>query len=120
VVEDNIDAAHMLEFALTVEGHDVRLAFDGQTAIAAAEVFKPEALVLDIGLPGRNGYEVARIVRQLPGLADVVIIAATGYGQDVDREKGREAGFDHYFVKPIELDDLMRALAVGRTEHQQR
>lgn len=111
VVEDNADAARMLEVALTLEGHDVRLAFDGAKAVESAKAFEPDAIVLDIGLPRMSGYDVARAIRQLPRLADVNIIAATGYGQEEDRERGFAAGFDHYLVKPIELDALLHALA---------
>jgi PAS domain S-box-containing protein len=115
VVEDNIDAAQLLQFALESEGHQVRVTFDGVDAVAAAAAFKPDAVVLDIGLPRMNGYDVARAIRQLPGLADVVIIAATGYGQDADRQKSHDAGCDYHLVKPIELQALLQALAAGRT-----
>jgi two-component system, sensor histidine kinase len=92
----------------------VRLAFDGRDAITAATTFKPDAIVLDIGLPRMNGYEVARAIRLLPGLADVVITALTGYGQDADRQKSREAGCDYHLVKPVELQPLLRTLVAGR------
>jgi CheY-like chemotaxis protein len=101
--------------ALALEGHEVRLAFDGRDALEAAKEFAPDAVVLDIGLPRMNGYDAARAIRQLPGLADVLIIALTGYGQAADCEKSREAGFDAHLVKPVELDALLRALAAGRT-----
>ena len=114
VVDDNVDATQMLEVALKLEGHDVRVAFDGRDAVDAAASYRPDVIVLDIGLPRMNGYDVARTVRQLPGLANVLIIAATGYGQDGHRQKSREAGFDHHLVKPIELDALLRALVAGR------
>jgi PAS domain S-box-containing protein len=115
VVDDNVDAAKMLELALTLEGHQVRLAFDGQDATEAAAMFEPDAVVLDIGLPRMNGYEAARAIRDIPGLGRVLIIAATGYGQDIDREKSRDAGFDLHLVKPIDLDELLQALHVPRT-----
>ena len=115
VVEDNIDAANMLKVALGLEGHEVRLAFDGPDAIQAAALFQPEAIVLDLGLPRMNGYDAARAIRQLPGLANVLIIAATGYGQEADRQKSRDAGIDEHLVKPIELEALLRALSEGRT-----
>ncbi len=111
VVEDNADAARMLEVALTLEGHEVQVAFDGAKAIESAKTFEPDAVVLDIGLPQVSGYDVARAIRQLPSRAHINIIAATGYGQEEDREKGFEAGFDHYLIKPIELDALLNALA---------
>jgi PAS domain S-box-containing protein len=115
VVEDNVDAAQLLQFALESEGHQVQVAFDGLDAVEVAAAFKPDAVVLDIGLPRMNGYDAARAIRLLPGLADIVIIAATGYGQDADRQKSREAGCDHHLVKPIELRSLLLAIAAGRT-----
>ena len=114
LVEDNVDAARMLELSLTLEGYEVRLAFDGLSAIDAAAAFGPEVVVLDIGLPRMNGYDSARAIRQLPGLADVHIIAVTGYGQVADYEKSREAGVDAHLVKPVELDALLLTVAEGR------
>jgi CheY-like chemotaxis protein len=115
VVDDNVDAARMLELALSLEGHQVRLAFDGHDAVEAAAAFQPDAIVLDIGLPRMNGYEAARGIRRIPGLGGVLIIAATGYGQDIDREKSRDAGFDLHLVKPIDLDALLHAIDADRT-----
>jgi PAS domain S-box-containing protein len=115
VVEDNVDAARMLELALAIEGHDVRLAFDGRDAVELAAQYRPEVVVLDIGLPRMNGYDVARAIRKLPGLAGVHIIGVTGYGQAAETEKSREAGFDTHLVKPVELDILLRTIAFGRT-----
>jgi two-component system, sensor histidine kinase len=114
IVEDNIDAAEMLQVALEWEGHTVRLAGDGEEAIAAAAAFQPDTIVLDIGLPRMNGYEVARAIRQIPGLRDVVIVAATGYGQDADRHKSQAAGINQHLVKPIKLEALLHAFAVER------
>jgi CheY-like chemotaxis protein/anti-sigma regulatory factor (Ser/Thr protein kinase) len=113
IVEDNADAARMLEVALTLEGHEIQVAFDGASAVARAAAFRPDALILDIGLPGMNGYEVARAIRQLPGLADIVIVGVTGYGQAADYEHSRRAGFDAHLVKPIEIETLLDALAAG-------
>jgi PAS domain S-box-containing protein len=118
VVEDNADAARMLEVALTLEGHEVRVAPDGIAAVAAAGAFRPDAIVLDIGLPGMNGYEVAEAIRGLPDLADVLIVGVTGYGQAADYEESRRAGFDAHLVKPIEIDTLLDALAAGRPRGQ--
>ena len=115
VVDDNVDAARMLELALSLEGHQVRLAFDGYDAVEAAAEFQPDAVVLDIGLPRMNGYEAARGIRRIPGLGGVLIIAATGYGQDIDREKSRDAGFDLHLVKPIDLDALLHAIDADKT-----
>jgi PAS domain S-box-containing protein len=114
VVEDNIDAARMLEIALTLEGHEVRLAFDGSDAVETAAQFRPDAVVLDIGLPRLNGYDAARAIRRIPDLAGVFIVAVTGYGQVADYEHGVEAGFDAHLVKPIDIDTLLNALDAGR------
>jgi PAS domain S-box-containing protein len=115
LVEDNVDAAQMLQIALELEGHKVCLAFDGDQAIAMATTFQPDAVILDLGLPGLNGYDAARAIRLVPGLENVLLIAATGYGQQGDRERSRAAGFDHHLVKPIDLDMLIATLAAGRT-----
>jgi PAS domain S-box-containing protein len=115
VVEDNVDAARMLEIALTLEGHQVKLAFDGSDALETAAAFHPDAVVLDIGLPRMNGYDAARAMRQLPDLADVFIVAVTGYGQVQDYQRGQEAGFDAHLVKPIDIDTLLNTLAAGRS-----
>ena len=114
VVEDNVDAARMLELALTLEGHQVAVAFDGHAALQVVGAFQPDVVILDIGLPRVNGYEVARAIRQLPGLANVHIIAVTGYGQLVDQDRSREAGFDTHLVKPVQLDELLRIVEAGR------
>jgi PAS domain S-box-containing protein len=113
VVEDNIDAARMLELALSLEGHQVRVAFDGRDAVDLAADFQPDAIVLDIGLPRMNGYDVARAVRALPGLSRVFIVGVTGYGQAADYGQSQEAGFDAHLVKPIEIETLLNALAAG-------
>jgi CheY-like chemotaxis protein/anti-sigma regulatory factor (Ser/Thr protein kinase) len=114
VVEDNLDAAAMLKVALEFEGHTVQLAFDGLRAVEVATEFKPDAVLLDIGLPRMNGYDAARAIRQRPGLEDVIIIATTGYGQEADRHKSRDAGIDHHLVKPVQLDAVLKAMAAGR------
>jgi CheY-like chemotaxis protein len=114
LVEDNVDAAQMPELALGLEGHEVRVAFDGRSATEAAAAFRPDAIVLDIGLPGMNGYDAARAVRGLPGLADVLIVALTGYGREADQRRSREAGIDVHLVKPIDVEALLHVLAAGR------
>ncbi len=115
VVEDNLDAGTMLKVALELEGHTVQLAFDGARAVDLAATFRPDVVLLDIGLPRMNGYDAARAIRQLPGLEGVVIIAATGYGQETDRQKSREAGIDHHLVKPVDFEAVLRAMVAGRT-----
>lgn len=113
VVDDNLDGAATLAMLLEFSGYQVRSVYDGLTALKAVDEFRPHAVVLDIGLPGLDGYEVARRVRR--NQADIVLIALTGYGQDSDRERSRRAGFDHHFVKPTDphtlCDVLQRAVA---------
>jgi len=111
VVEDNVDAAETLSDLLTLWGYEVEVVHDGQAAIETAPRFRPHAVLLDIGLPRMNGYDVARWLRRDAGLAGVLLVAITGYGQESDRERGREAGFDHHLVKPVDLEVLRRLLA---------
>ncbi|MFM0023527.1 hybrid sensor histidine kinase/response regulator [Paraburkholderia azotifigens] len=108
VVDDNIDAADSLAALLELSGHSVRTASDGQKAVQACEVASPDVVLLDIGLPGMDGYEVARRLRQMPGMSHLTLIAVTGYGQPDDVARAMDAGFDHHLVKPIEPDTLMR------------
>jgi CheY-like chemotaxis protein len=96
---------------LRITGHEVHTAHDGPAALAAAHRFRPEVVLLDIGLPGMSGYEVARRLRQDVGTGGVMLVAMTGYGQDEDRRRAREAGFDHHLVKPAAptaVADLLR------------
>ena len=102
VVDDNADAADMLAELLGIDGLHVKVAYNGASALATAAQFQPSFVFLDIGLPDMSGYQVASALRQLPGLAEVFIIALTGYGQERDRELARESGFDEHIVKPID------------------
>jgi PAS domain S-box-containing protein len=111
VVDDNVDAAESLAMLLKFRGHEVRVAHDGQAAVPAVFDFHPDVVLLDLGLPGMNGYEVAREVRSRPEFAKLVLAAVTGYGQEEDRRRSREAGFDHHFVKPVDPKDLDSLLA---------
>jgi CheY-like chemotaxis protein len=114
VVDDNMDAADMLVMMLQMFGHEVQAAYTGQTALETAVEYQPDVVLLDIGLPDMNGYEVARHLRQQPQTKDVKLIAMTGYGQDSDRQRTQEAGFDHHLVKPADpqkLQDLLATLA---------
>lgn len=111
VVEDNVDAAETLADLLRLWGYQVEVVHDGQAAVEVAPGFRPDAVLLDIGLPRMNGYEVARWLRRRSDLGGVLLIAVTGYGQESDRARGREAGFDHHLVKPVDLDLLRRLLA---------
>jgi CheY-like chemotaxis protein len=114
VVDDNVDSAESLALLLELYGHDVRLAHDGLTALDEARASAPDVVLLDIGLPKMDGYAVARHLREEPALAHVRLIAMTGYGQEEDRRRAREAGFDHHLVKPVDLDSLRDLLAEGR------
>jgi PAS domain S-box-containing protein len=111
IVEDNVDAADSLVALLEVMGHRVRVANDGPRALEIARTRPPDLMLVDIGLPGMDGYEVAREVRRDPHLRDVVLIALTGYGREEDRERALEAGFDRHLVKPVEPDTLQTLVA---------
>ena len=113
VVDDNEDSAEMLAKLLKRTGHDVRTAYSGPAALDVAAAHLPDAVLLDIGLPGINGYEVARRLRLLPHLKGVKIVAMTGYGQDTDRQLAREAGFDSHLTKPVDfvkVEELLTTL----------
>ena len=114
VVDDNVDAADSLALLLGMEGHDVRVAHDGPAALAAVEAEPPDLVFLDIGMPVMNGYDVARRLRQRPGLEHLLLVAMTGWGQEEDRRRSQEAGFDHHLVKPVEPDALHQLLAQPR------
>ena len=111
VVDDNVDAAQSMAKLLEMTSHEVRLAYDGPSALQAAIDYRPDVVLLDIGLPGLDGYEVAERIRQHATLKHTVLIALTGYGQDTDRQRSQEAGFDHHLVKPSDFDDIKKILA---------
>ena len=111
VVDDNKDAAESMSMLLELWGHEVVCAYDGRTALETAANYHPQAVFLDIGLPGMDGYEVAARLRDLPEAAGAVLIAVTGYGQDADRRRSREAGIDHHLVKPVSPEMLHSLLA---------
>ena len=106
VVDDNRDAAESMSMLLELWGHDVAYAYDGPSALQTAEQWHPQAVFLDIGLPGMDGYEVAEKLRELPNAKDTVLIAITGYGQEDDRLRSQRAGIDHHLVKPVAPDAL--------------
>lgn len=107
VVDDNIDSAETLARLLQLLGHQVSLSHDGVSAIESAKEFRPEVILLDIGLPGMDGYEVATALRADESCKNAVIVAVTGYGQEQDRRRSLRAGFDHHLIKPVEHDSLM-------------
>lgn len=111
IVDDNTDAALSLSTLQQMLGHETRTAFTGPDAIAAATAFLPDFMLLDIGLPGMDGFEVARRIRAIPELAGVRLMAMSGYGREEDREEAKQAGFDLYIVKPIDLTFLREWLS---------
>jgi CheY-like chemotaxis protein/two-component sensor histidine kinase len=111
VVDDNRDAVESLSVLLELEGHAVQSAPDGLQALELAPSFLPQVILLDIGLPGMDGYEVAQRLRDLPETRQALLVAVTGYGQPEDRARSRAAGFDHHLVKPIDLGELSGLLA---------
>ena len=96
---------------LEIMGNEVRTSYDGMEALAVAEAFRPDLILLDIGMPKLNGYEACRRIREQPWGKATVLIALTGWGQDEDKRLSREAGFDHHIVKPADLSDLEKLLA---------
>jgi CheY-like chemotaxis protein len=111
-VDDNRDAADSLALMLQMMGHETCTAYDGLEAVQAAATFRPEIVLLDIGLPKMNGYEVAREIRQQPWGESLIMIALTGWGQEEDKRRAFEAGFDHHLTKPVEAPTLERLLAI--------
>ncbi len=111
VVDDNEDTAEMMGLLLGMDGHEVEVAHTGPSALEAAAARRPDVIVLDIGLPGLDGYQVAQRLRQDPAYKDVLLIAASGYGQEADRRRSWEAGFDHHLVKPVDPAEIQRLLA---------
>ena len=111
-MDDNRDAAMSMSMLLQVLGSDVRVAFNGPEALEAIVEFKPAVVLLDIGMPGMDGYEVARRIRQQSDFDDVTLIALTGWGQEDDRRRSQSAGFDHHLTKPADISAL-KALLVS-------
>jgi CheY-like chemotaxis protein len=111
VVDDNHDAADSMGMLLRMLGAQVHSVHDGPAALGALDTYRPSIVLLDIGMPMMDGYEVARRARQQPYGRDVVLIALTGWGQDHDRSRSKEAGFDHHLVKPVAIGDLQAILA---------
>ena len=116
VVDDNEDSASSLAKLLKMMGNHTRVAHDGLAAVTAAEEFRPDVVLLDIGLPGLNGYDACQRIRQQPWGKDTVMVALTGWGQEDDRRRSREVGFDHHLVKPLDYDALLMVLGSKTTE----
>jgi CheY-like chemotaxis protein len=110
IVDDNRDAADSLAMLLSLDGHDVHVSYTGRAALEAVREWRPSIVVLDLGLPDLNGFEVARRLRSDESLGPVRLIALTGWGQADDRRRTLEAGFDHHLTKPVDPDQLNRLL----------
>jgi DNA-binding response OmpR family regulator len=113
VADDNRDAADSLQRILSLYGYEVQVAYDGTAAMKLGDAFRPRVAVLDIGMPGANGFEVARDIRDKRG-RDITLIALTGWGQEGDRRRAMEAGFDYHLTKPVDpgaLNDLLVEVA---------
>ena len=111
VVDDNVDSADSLAQMLEMLGNEVRTAYDGEAGIAAAAQFRPDLVLMDIGMPKLNGYEAARRIRQLPSGAAMLLVALTGWGQEDDRRKSADAGFNDHLVKPVDVDTLIKLIS---------
>ena len=111
IADDNTDAAESLSMLLELAGHEVRVAALGRDALALVQTFRPDIALLDIGMPDLSGYEVARELRREPGATRIQLIALTGWGQEDDRRRALEAGFDHHLVKPVDPDQLEALIA---------
>jgi CheY-like chemotaxis protein len=111
IADDNRDAARGLALMLAMEGHEVRTAYDGVEALQIAEDFLPEVVLLDIGMPRLDGYETARRLRQRPGGESIFLVAQTGWGQEDDKQRAKQAGFDRHLVKPLDPDALNQVLS---------
>jgi CheY-like chemotaxis protein len=111
IVDDNVDAVRVLSIVVKKLGNEVCVAYDGVEAIAAAEEFRPEVVLLDLGMPKLDGYGAARHIRQQPWGQNMTLIALTGWGQEADKQRTRDAGFDHHLVKPADPSELRRLLS---------
>lgn len=115
VVDDNRDSAETLSMLLELMGNELSVAYDGEQALALANEIKPDVVLLDIGLPKMNGYEVARQIRKEPWGSNPILVAITGWGQTEDKDLSRESGFDHHLVKPVDHDQLLKLIQKRKT-----
>jgi CheY-like chemotaxis protein len=111
VVDDNRDSAVSLAMLLKIIGNETHIAHDGLAAVETAEKIRPDVVLLDIGLPGLNGFDACRRIREQPWGRDVVVVALTGWGQEEDRRKSEEAGFNGHLIKPVGHAELMKLLS---------
>jgi CheY-like chemotaxis protein len=114
IADDNIDAAETLATLLRLDGHEVMVAQDGRGAIEHTRRARPEIIFLDLGMPGMDGFEAARRLRELPEGAQAMIVALTGWGQAADRVRTLDAGFDAHLVKPVDHGQISGVLALNR------
>jgi CheY-like chemotaxis protein len=110
VVDDNVDAADAMTALLELEAHEVRTVYSGEEAVDIVRLYRPEVILLDLGLPGMSGLEVARHIRATPSTKDVTLVAVTGWGQPQDRARTADAGFDFHFTKPVDVLQLSTAI----------
>jgi PAS domain S-box-containing protein len=115
VADDLPDSVDSLEIMLRLMGHDIQTAHDGLEAVQAAATFRPDVVLLDIGMPKMNGYEAARCIREQPWGQDIFLVALTGWGQEEDKQRARAAGFDHHLTKPVDPEELLQLLTAGRS-----
>ena len=120
VVDDNVDSADTVGFVLRRLGHEIRTEYDGARALAAADAFRPDLILLDIGMPGMDGHDVAREIRQTPWGGTTTIIAVSGWGEEADKRRSREAGFDQHVVKPLDFEGVQRLLSGVSAPRQPR
>ena len=113
LVDDSVDAAEAMSMLLETLGHEVRVMHDGPSALAMVDDFAPEVVILDIGLPGMDGFEVAREMRTRAVTKTALLIALTGYGAESDKQKARDAGFDHHLVKPVSFTAIETVIAAS-------
>lgn len=116
VVDDNRDAAKTLSMLLKISGNETYTAHDGEEAIEKASVIRPDAIILDIGLPKASGYDVCRFIRAQPWGRHIAMVALTGWGQEEDRHESHEAGFNGHLVKPVDYQDLVQLLVKLQNE----
>lgn len=111
IVDDNVESAKTLGWMIEALGYEPQIAYDGTTALETAKSFLPHIVLLDIGMPGMNGYELCQVLKQSPGLRNTVFVAQTGWDKKNNQDISKEAGFDHYLVKPIDMKELEKLLA---------
>lgn len=117
IVDDNVDAAETMAMLQQLHGHQTRIAHNGSDALEIASGFLPQVVLLDIGLPGMDGYQIATHIRRIPALKNTFLVALTGYGSDKDRQRGRDSGFDQHLTKPADLEQLRCWLAALPRDH---